>query len=192
VGRGKAKCRRGRIVSSNMLAISTTIIGLAISGLGLIFLAIQVRLARRQLRGNMELANKEALRVKRQATIDFYMSTMERVGEWRTKLPDDWDGAKIADYTRAAYGRRGEPKRLVLASYLAYFEALAVAIRRGIYDLSVLDSIAGSRVLNICQNYRNFFLARREEVGSDLAYRNLEWLAAEIKRIRSMADYRHV
>lgn len=49
---------------SNTLAVSTTIIGLAINGIGLIFIAIQVVLARRQLRENNELSTRENLRLK--------------------------------------------------------------------------------------------------------------------------------
>ena len=69
---------KGEMVS-NALAVSTTIIGLAINGIGLIFIAVQVVLARRQLRDSNDLSAKENLRLKRQATIDFYMNTADRV-----------------------------------------------------------------------------------------------------------------
>lgn len=177
---------------SNTLAVSTTIIGLAINGIGLVFIAVQVVLARRQLRDNNDLSTKENLRIKRQATIDFYMATVERVAEWRSILPDDWDGPAITAYMKSLYsGQRDKEKMLVLASYLAFWEALAVAIRAGIYDLAVFDSIAGSRILNICDNYQGFFVARRKEVGTDLAYVNLEWLAAELRIFRASNDYEH-
>ena len=171
---------------SNTLAAWTTIIGLVINGIGLVFIAVQVVLARRQLRENNDLSTKENLRIKRQATIDFYMATVEKVAAWRSILPDDWDGPGIDTYTKSLYsGRRDKEKMLVLAGYLAFWEALAVAIRAGIYDLAVFNSIAGSRILNICDNYRNFFVARRKEVGSDQAYVNLEWLAAELRTFRA-------
>ena len=176
---------------SNTLAVLTTIIGLAINGAGLVFVATQVVLARRQLRDNLVLSSRETLRVKRQATVDFYMATMQKVGEWRSALPDDWDTRKIDVYVHSAYRLGGKGRRLTLANYLAYFETLAVAIRAGIYDLAVFDSIAGSRIINICDNYHKFFLARRREVGSDLAYINLEWLAAELRGLRASPDYAH-
>jgi hypothetical protein len=175
---------------SNSLAVSTTIIGLVINGIGLVFIAVQVVLARRQLRDNNELSAKENLRIKRQATIDFYMGTVEKVAGWRSVLPDDWDRPQIDAYTESLYsGQRDKEKMLILANYLAFWEALAVAIRAGIYDLAVFDSIAGSRILNICDNYQKFFAARREEVGTRLAYVNLEWLAAELRTFRSAPDY---
>ena len=184
------KCGKGGIVS-NALAVSTTIIGLVINGIGLIFIAVQVVLARRQLRDNNDLSAKENLRLKRQATIDFYMSTTERVAAWRSSLPDDWDKREIDAYTKSVYGQRDKEKTLVLASYLGFWEALGVAIRAEIYDLAVFDSIAGSRILNICENYQEFFVARRKEVGSDLAYKNLEWLGAELRILRASPGYNH-
>jgi hypothetical protein len=154
---------------SDTLAATTTIIGLAINAAGLVFVATQVVLARRQLQDNIDLSAKEALRVKRQATVDFYMTTMQKVSEWRSILPGDWDRSGIDAYLSSAYGRDGRAKIEILASYLQYFEALAVAVRFDIHDLSVLDLIAGSRIMNICENYRSFFVNRRKEVGVELA-----------------------
>jgi len=68
---------------------------------------------------------------------------------------------------------------------LQYFEALAVAVRSGSYDLTVLDSIAGSRIINICENYQSFFDKRRVEVGTSKAYEHLEWLGDEIRKHRA-------
>ena len=80
---------------------------------------------------------------------------------------------------------------LVLASYLAYFEALAVAVRSSIYDIAVLDAIAGSRILDISRNYQLFFTMRRQEVGSEFAYVNLEWLGNEIQKLRTSVGYKN-
>ena len=63
-------------MSNSLEPVSTTIIGLVINGIGLVFIAVQVVLARRQLRDNNELSAKENLRIKCQATIDFYMGTV--------------------------------------------------------------------------------------------------------------------
>ena len=175
----------------NTLTIYATITGLVLNGAGLVFVATQVVLARQQLRHNLAQSVEEAKRIKRQATIEFYMATMAKVNEWRSILPGDWDRPRIDAFTREVYGRKGAGKMLILATYLAYFEALAVAVRGNVYDLAVLDAIAGSRILNICQNYQVFFERRRKEVGSDLAYHNLEWLGREIQRVRTSPGYTH-
>lgn len=168
---------------------TSEVVGFIVNGVGLIFIAAQVVLARRQLRESLAQAAREAARIKRQATIEFYMATMRNVNEWRSVVPDDWDKLRIEAFTRSVYRRNGASKMLALASYLAYFEALAVAVRADVYDLTVLDAIAGSRILNICQNYQLFFSLRRNEVGSAFAYRNLEWLANSIHELRSSAEY---
>jgi hypothetical protein len=156
-----------------------TVIGLVINSLGLIFVAVQLVLGRRQIR-------REAARLKRQSTIDFYMTTLERVGKWRANLPDDWDKAAVDQYVHNAYNPKDSGKLQTLAGYLGYFESLAVAVRTGIYDVDVLDLIAGSRVINISQNYQDFFSKRRVEVGADTAYRSLEWLGSEILKRRGL------
>jgi hypothetical protein len=187
-----ARAREPKVMSNNSLAIHTTIIGLVINGVGLIFVATQVVLARRQLRHNLNLSVKEAERVKRQATIESYMATIQRVAEWRSVLPDDWDREAIDAYVRGAYRPRRKGKVKVLANYLQYYEALSVAVLSGIYDRDIIDSIAGSRIINIAENYGNFFTVRRKEVGADTAYRNLELLACQLRELRGSVGYRHV
>lgn len=177
---------------SNSLTFFTTIVGLAINGIGLIFVAVQVVLARRQLRLNLNQSVKEAERVKCQATIESYMATMQRVSEWRAVLPDDWDRHAIDAYVTDAYRSRNKDKKRVLANYLQYYEALSVAVLSGIYDLDVIDSIGGSRIINIAENYQAFFAKRRKEVGADTAYRNIENLAKELSALRNSDGYQNV
>lgn len=168
------------------LTIVFTIIGLAINGLGLAFVAVQVVLARQQIRDGLEQSKREAGRLQRQSTIDFYMATAEKVSEWRAVLPNDWDKEAIDQYVNSAYRKKDSSKLQTLASYLGFFESLAVAVRSDIYDLAVLDQIAGSRIMNIAQNYQEFFVKRRIEVGADTAYRSLEWLGGEICKRRTL------
>jgi hypothetical protein len=113
------------------------------------------------------------------------MATIKQINEWRDKLPDDWDGEAIEQLTEEAYRDANHEKLKLIAAYLGFFEALAVAVRQGVYDLKVLDGIAGSRLMNIGTNYQPFFARRRHEVGAQSAYRNLEWLSEEISRLPS-------
>jgi hypothetical protein len=177
---------------SNNLAILTTIIGLIINGVGLIFIATQVAVARQELRHNLILSAREAERVKRQATIESYMATMQRVAEWRSVLPDDWDQPAIEAYTRRACRPGGKAKARVLANYLQYYEALSVAVLSGIYDRDAIDAIGGSRIINIADNYQTFFTKRRREVGANTAYRNIEELARQLREHRRSIGYRHI
>jgi hypothetical protein len=113
------------------------------------------------------------------------MSTIQKVNEWRSLLPDEWDKSAVEKYVDRAYNHGGKSGLHVLTGYLQYLEALAVAVRSGIYDLTVLNSIVGSRIINICENYQSFFDKRRAEVGTSKAYENLEWLGNEILEYRA-------
>lgn len=175
-------------MSDSAWVLATSAIGIAINGFGLVFVATQVALARRQIRIGVDQSQKEDLRLRRQSTIDFYMATLDRVSQWRAALPDDWDKTSIHAYTDKAYKRGGEGARKLLASYLGYLEGLAVAIRSGIYDMETLNSIAGSRIINVSDNYQAFFDRRREEAGTNHAYENIEWLAAQLRELRGQTD----
>jgi len=160
------------------------VLGLVINGLGLVFIATQVGLARRQIRNVLEQATAKASRLKRQATIDFYMSTLERLANWRIELPDEWDKEAVSAYIDRIYEPNHQEEGRTLASYLGYFETIAMAVRSDIYDLVVLDGIAGSRIVNITNNYRVFFQRRRAEVRASSAYENVEWLGRQITQLR--------
>jgi hypothetical protein len=165
-----------------------TIVGLIINGIGIIFVAAQVALGRRQIEQGEVKSESERVRAKKQATIDFYMSTVRQVNHWREILPDDWDDSAINSMVETAYSFRDRIILLRIAEYLGFFEALATAVRHDVYDIEVLASIAGSRILNIAQGYHPFFVRRRIEVGTSLAYEHLEWLASQISRLPSYAS----
>jgi hypothetical protein len=158
---------------------------LVINGAALIFLGGQVALARRQLRYAQQVTAAEDARRRSQATIDFYMATIDKVIRWREDLPNDWDSAAIERLITEAYETNDDRRQRQIAVYLGFFETLAVAVRHGVYDLNVIDDIAGSRLLNISSNYETFFKRRRIQVGAQTAYENLVWLGKELATLPS-------
>ena len=157
-----------------------TAVGVLVSGGGLVFVAAQVQAAKEQIRLLKTVAVEEDARRKRQETIDFYMVTINQVTQWREKLPDDWDAAAIKQVVDEAYKTDDQKTKRLIASYLGFFETLAVAEEEGVYDLKTLDAIAGSRLANISTNYRPFFEKRRKEVGATSAYVHLVELGNKI------------
>jgi len=147
-----------------MLNDALVIAGLTLNALGVAFVGVQVLLAKRQLKHLHSTANDEIARVRKQATIEFYMSTAAQVNEWRTHLPDDWDRDAIDELVSKIYpspgaglpqgGNTASDQLSVrrLASYLGFFEALATAVHKGVYDLETLDAVAGSRIINISES----------------------------------------
>lgn len=173
------------MLPGDVLTVVLTVIGLVINGTGLIFVATQVVLARRQLVHLQTVTETEVMRGRRQATIEFYMTTVHQVSEWRTALPGDWNKAAINDFVKCAYDSTDSGKLHHLTRYLGFFETLAAAVSVEIYALEVIDSIAGSRIINIAENYHPFFERRRIEVGADSAYRKLEWLGVRLQDLRN-------
>ena len=173
-------------MSQNALTITLTVIGLTLNAAGLAFVATQVALARRQLEHLQRVTEAEVARGKRQAAIDFYMGAAPRIAAWRKALPNDWDKPAIEKFVRAALADPDHPALQDLAAYLGFFEALAVSVSSDVYDLAVLDAIAGSRICNIATNYRTFFEHRRREAKADSAYRELEWLCRRIQELRGI------
>jgi hypothetical protein len=162
--------------------------GVLINAIGLAFVAIQVILARRQLLHAQRVNEVETARMKRQATIDFYMTTVEQRTGWRSILPDDWDAAAIEQFIKSAYTEQGPRKLQVIVDYLGYFEALAVAVASDVYDIETLDSIAGSRIRRIATNYKPFFERARVAANAPSLYVELEWLGEQLETLRASSS----
>ena len=160
--------------------------GVVINAVALGFVGIQVILARRQLSYLQETTETEVVRRKRQSTIDFYMATIEHIGDLRVRLPNDWEGGEIAAFISRAFQKGAREDIFAIARYLSYFEAVAVGVTMDVYDLKVINELAGSRILALANNYVPFFERRREEVGSNTPYENLQTLGSTLARLRGM------
>jgi hypothetical protein len=170
-----------------MSTSSSVILGVAallVNGIGLSFVASQVALARRQFRLSQRTQHAEIIRRKRQSTIDFYMTTADVRARWKAILPDDWEGAEIHKFIRAAYRSRDRTKLQYIIDYLAYFDALAIAVAAEVYDIDILDSLAGSRIRSIAKNYEPFFERARRSTGVSALYVELESLGEKLQAMR--------
>ncbi len=167
------------------------LIGLAINAAGIAFIALQVVLARRQLYQAQEINEQEITREKRQATVNFYMTTIEQRARLKATLPEDWDADGIGEFIKGALSKDDDAHQKCISDYLAYFEVLAVGIGANIYDIEVLYTIAEGRLLNIYRNYQPYIQAMREKTGLATLYIELEWLAERLKEMgKTMPDYR--
>lgn len=167
------------------------LIGLAINAAGIAFIALQVVLARRQLYQAQDINEQEITREKRQATVNFYMTTIEQRARLKATLPEDWDADGIGDFIEGALSKGDDAQQKCISDYLAYFEVLAVGIGANIYDIEVLYTIAEGRLLNIFRNYQPYIQTMREKTGLATLYIELEWLAERLKEMgKTMPDYR--
>jgi hypothetical protein len=167
------------------------LIGLAINAAGIAFIALQVVLARRQIDQAQDINQQEITREKRQATIDFYMTTIEQRARLKETLPEDWDTERIETFINSAFSREHDAQLKCISDYLAYFEVLAVGIGANIYDLEVLFTIAEGRLLQVSRNYQPYVKAMREKTGLATLYIEFQWLAERLLEMReAMPDYR--
>jgi hypothetical protein len=134
------------LVASEIIA---AYIGIGVNALGLAFVASQVGLARRQLRHAQETNVDEIRRVKRQATMEYFMTTAEQRDRLAADLPSNQDLDAINRYIDAAFSEPDGTKRKRLRDYFSFYEAMAVAVAAGVYDLAVLDAMDGGTVLSI-------------------------------------------
>jgi Domain of unknown function (DUF4760) len=167
------------------------LVGLAINAAGIAFIALQVVLARRQLYQAQDINEQEITREKRQATVNFYMTTIEQRARLKETLPEDWDADGIGGFIKSALSKDDDAQQKCISDYLAYFEVLAVGVGANIYDIEVLYTIAEGRLLNISRNYQPYIQAMREKTGLATLYIELEWLAERLTEMgKTMPDYR--
>lgn len=158
-------------------------IGLLINAAGLAFVATQVVLARRQLQHGQQIRDDEILRGKRQATIDFYMGSVEQRRYWASVLPDVMNAPAVAEFIEAAFESDDTVKHQHISDYLSFFEALAVAVAGDVYDLEILDSMGGTVIRKTAANYRPYFERLRQIHNAPAFYTELEWLGRQLEEL---------
>ncbi|GAA4671066.1 hypothetical protein Prum_073730 [Phytohabitans rumicis] len=70
----------------------------------------------------------------------------------------------------------------MLKEYLGHLETLSVGVASGVYDIEVMDSLCGPRLINTVKHYAPFIKTRRKEIGYDRYCAELLWLGDELKR----------
>jgi hypothetical protein len=153
-------------------------VGAGVNAVGLAFVAIQVVLARRQLQHAQDTNNAEIRRVRRQATIEYFMSTVEQRERLAAGMPDSHDTDEINQYIDAAFSEEGGAKQRRLRDYFSFYEAMAVAVAADVYDLVVLDAMDGGTIRSITTNYRAYFQRVRGTPQSSTWFVELEWLVS--------------
>lgn len=156
--------------------------------------AAQLRGVAMQLRQGAAITAADHTRRRAQATIEFYLATMDRRNELRDRLADDRDGDAVALLVarikrRGIHSRHGHAVR----AYLNLWEALGVGVAADVYDKAVVEALTGGRVIAIWDNYEPFIAWRRDVVArsdpEETLYVALERLADDL---RAMRDERSV
>jgi hypothetical protein len=182
-------------------------IGAGVNLFALLFVAGQVAIANRQLRHAQATTEADIERRKRQATIDYFMSTLDQRAALSKDLPHVQDRHAIDRYVKSALGGVAtdassedgdrlsdvtpDQKRRRIGEYLSFYEAMAVAVASDVYDLTVLDAMDGGTIRDIATNYKPYFDGIRGTPESASWFVELEWLGEQIKKLRG-EDNRYV
>jgi Domain of unknown function (DUF4760) len=167
--------------ASLVVACITTVLNLvAVS-----FVGLQVRQAARQASKTTEDQQLEWVRGRKQATIEFIMSTVQLNKELKAALPfSDRDPTKAQALLEAA--EKDTAVAGSIRAYLDYLEYVAAGVNEGVLDLGMVDSMSGGRIVDVARNYRPYIERRRQEFQSTTLYLELERLAAAIRSRRHL------
>jgi hypothetical protein len=169
-----------RIESLSLLAAFS---GVFVNVVAFGLLIWQLRILARQLGQARDATALDHDRRQKQATIDFYAVTLDKMAELRAVLPYDRDEAGVQDMLSRVKGEDDQVGKAI-TEYLSLFELLATGVRTGVFDLSVLERAAGGRIRAIASHYRPWIQQRRELFDNPHLYEELEQLASEIRHHR--------
>lgn len=147
-------------------------LGVTVVGLGGLFL---------QIRSAARAQERDHERQKKQATLDAWNDPA--AFDWResmwSQLPNDRNLAAVRSYCPDP-SEEDHPHFQPVVTYLNYLENLAVGVHHSIYDLVVLDALAGGRIVAAWQAYEPFVHGRRRSIESQTLWVEFERLAQEI------------
>lgn len=139
-----------------------------------------------QLRQVANRANIDYSRQKKQATIDFYVQTLEARSKFGSELPPDRKASEIKAFLLRFANEESVAE--AVSGYLGYWELLAGAANEGIIDKDVVALIARTRIISIADNYGEYIARERKRIHVPGLYEELTSLAAHFKSSGSGGD----
>lgn len=141
----------------------------------------------RELRHQTSNAQNESVRDhdrrRKQASIEFYATTLEARERFKHELPEDRDAQAIRTLISTPDAHQGETFH-VLREYLSLFELLATGVNSEVFDVNVMTDIAGGRLLAIRDNYWPWIEERKRITESPLLYSEFDSMCQSIRSIR--------
>ncbi|WP_331761011.1 DUF4760 domain-containing protein (plasmid) [Nocardia sp. NBC_01377] len=174
----------GKLGRIQLIATTIAVIGIVLNLAGLTFVALQVNIARRQFSHAQQGVLAEHARLRRKATVDFFMEGVEYRNRWRTIAPNDWNEEVTARFIQQSFDDSNGAALRELATFFGYLETMAVGTAAGVYDLGTIDALAGDWVVAIAKNYKPYLERVRITSGAPALYVEFEWLARRLKEIR--------
>ncbi|NUT38077.1 MAG: DUF4760 domain-containing protein [Hamadaea sp.] len=146
----------------------------------------QLRVLRSQITQTGHATLLDHDRRRKQATIEFYATTLHQQRQLREVLPHDRESGKVDRVVRRALAG-DDTLNKAIADYLTLHNLIAVSVRSDVFDVSVIDHIFGGRLMQLEANYRAWVTHARESLNYPTMYSDIEWLAGEVARRRGIA-----
>ncbi len=162
---------------------SAVVANVAIS-VGVVVAVFQLRKSREANRLQREVFLADHERRKKQATIEFTHTVLERRREVQLMIRDSF-GADHVNPTDARYADNEDLKRAV-ARFLNLMERISVGINIGVYDLHAFSRITGRSTIEFFHKLRPIIEHRRKEVGSPTLFGDFELMVKELEHEREM------
>lgn len=155
----------------------------AINMAALVFVGLQVLLARRSQIQADQGQREEWARLRMQATIEVAMSTARYRESLASILPfNDRDPQIVADFLNEV---DGDPEKLTaMRQYMNHLTELAVGVKKGVFDLDTLSMLAGSRIIRTVDSFAPYIAWVRSELDAQEIYKDIEQLSEMLRRHR--------
>jgi hypothetical protein len=156
---------------------------IAVNVVAFVAVVWQLRLLAHQNRQAQEAVVQDHDRRRKQSTIEFFNATHSQQLEFRKILPRSRDSAEIATLIKEAIDGDRQAENTI-TGYLNLFENFAAGARAGVFDLAVINQMAGGRIIAIQRNYRPWVDHVRKQLGEPHLHAELEWLAGRMLDLR--------
>jgi hypothetical protein len=157
------------------------VITVAISFAGLVFLGVQVGLARQALKETAVAQQQEWERQRKKASIDAIVATSKYREALKAVLPwNDRDPEEMANFLKSAGGDHA--KLMPIREYLNHLEDIAVGVKQGVFDLETISMLEGSHIIDVAASYAPYIESVRHELRRSTIYEGIEYLAKLIEK----------
>ena len=147
----------------------------------------QLRLLAHQNRQGQQANTQDHDRRRKQATLEFFAAIHDKQIEFRKTMPNVWASVEIAALIENALnGDIAAEKNII--GYLNMYEHLAAGARTDIFDLDVINQLAGGWLILLERNYRPYIMHLRKIRGEFDVYGELEWQAKTLSKLRNLSN----
>jgi hypothetical protein len=171
-------------VSKDLISLTISVTGLLASIITLAFLVVQLRLLREQINQAKDAYISEQHRMRKQSTLEFVASTLDRRIGFLEEIPSVKDPEATKNFIRQLPTDPAASKSIF--AFLNYQEYVASGVNEGILDIDVIDRMAGTTIMKTQEGYGDFIAKKRESDNHPTLYAELQKLAKLIHKRRSL------